>query len=347
MSFHKKSLLSLLLLEFVAMGFFSLNAHSRSALKGVQITPGINQKRPDQNQQTIGRRYVWNFQRQPYTVLMEIDVEQYNSYSSKDRYDIPKLVEEGTRALSDLIREFNRVIRNNNPSWSKQDKVNYVLSFVQSLPYTLDDVTTGYDEFRRYAIETLIEGGGDCEDTTILVGAILRGLGEQVALIQTQGHIALGVSGDFTGNAFAYRGTKYYYCETTGTGWTVGKLPPGTGQRATVVPLAASPVPLTPESTVVEKTDPARPTPIRPSPTVDPTKPPKPKPSARNRTSAVVAVLAVVFFLVVLAGAGLYLLMRHLENGENDDTDGTSLDDEKDEEFDLLGSSQRDDLLDE
>ena len=42
--------------------------------------------------------------------------------------------------------------------WSKQDRVEFVLNFVQSLPYTHDDVTTGYDEFRRYAIETLIEG---------------------------------------------------------------------------------------------------------------------------------------------------------------------------------------------
>ena len=66
-------------------------------------------------------------------------------------------------------------------SWSRQDRVDFVLSFVQSLPYTLDDVTTGYDEFRRYAVETLIEGGGDCEDTTILVAAILRGLGESTA----------------------------------------------------------------------------------------------------------------------------------------------------------------------
>ena len=99
-------------------------------------------------------------------------------------------------------------------------------------------MTTGYDEFRRYAIETLIEGGGDCEDTTILVGAILRGLGEKTALILTPGHIALGVSGNFTGTSVTHNGTKYYYCETTGTGWTVGTLPPSSGTTVTdIVPL--------------------------------------------------------------------------------------------------------------
>ena len=92
---------------------------------------------------------------------MTIDVEKYNSYSGKERYDIPKLVEEGRTTIGNLTREFQRIIRQNK-SWSHEDRVDFVLSFVQALPYTLDDVTTGYDEFRRYAIETLVEGGGDC-----------------------------------------------------------------------------------------------------------------------------------------------------------------------------------------
>ena len=39
--------------------------------------------------------------------------------------------------------------------------------------------------FGATPLKTLIDGGGDCEDTTILVGAILRGLGEKTALIVT------------------------------------------------------------------------------------------------------------------------------------------------------------------
>ena len=112
---------------------------------------------------------MWNFREKHYTVLMTIDLERYNSYSSKERYDIPKLVEEGRTTISNLTREFQRTFKQNR-NWNRQDRVDFVLSFVQSLPYTLDDVTTGFDEFRRYAVETLIEGGGDCEDTTILGG---------------------------------------------------------------------------------------------------------------------------------------------------------------------------------
>lgn len=223
-----------------------LNSHAQDALSGVRIVQGIVQQRPPNTRQTLGKRYVWNFKGKSYTILMTIDIEKYNSYDGKERYDIPQLVEEGRTTIGNLTREFQNIFKQHR-EWSKQDRIDFVLSFVQSLPYTHDDVTTGYDEFRRYAIETLIDGGGDCEDTTILVAAILRGLGEKTALIFTPGHIALGVSGNFTGASVTHKGTTYYYCETTGTGWTVGTLPPSSSTTVTnVVPLAPSRIKSTP-----------------------------------------------------------------------------------------------------
>lgn len=222
------------------------NGTAQDALSGVRIVEGIVQQRPPNTRQTIGKRYVWNFKGKSYTILMTIDIEKYNSYDGKERYDIPQLVEEGRTTIGNLTREFQNIFKQHR-EWSKQDSIDFVLSFVQSLPYTLDDVTTGYDEFRRYAIETLIEGGGDCEDTTILVAAILRGLGEKTALIFTPGHIALGVSGNFTGASVTHNGTTYYYCETTGTGWTVGTLPPSSSKTVTnVIPLSPSRIRSTP-----------------------------------------------------------------------------------------------------
>ena len=235
---------------FIALLLGSLliaaNGTAQDALSGVRIVEGIVQQRPPNTRQTIGKRYVWNFKGKSYTILMTIDIEKYNSYDGKERYDIPQLVEEGRTTIGNLTREFQNIFKQHR-EWSKQDSIDFVLSFVQSLPYTHDDVTTGYDEFRRYAIETLIDGGGDCEDTTILVAAILRGLGEKTALIFTPGHIALGVSGNFTGSSVTHNGTKYYYCETTGTGWTVGTLPPSFSTTVTnVVPLAPSRIRSTP-----------------------------------------------------------------------------------------------------
>ena len=338
------------LIVLILSGFLiNTNAFAEDALNNVRIVDGINQYRPPNTRQTIGQRYIWNFKGKSYTILMTIDVEKYNSYSGKERCDIPKLVEEGRTTIGNLTREFQRIFKRNT-NWSHQDRVDFVLSFVQSLPYTLDDVTTGYDEFRRYAIETLVEGGGDCEDTTILVASILRGLGESVALIFTPGHIALGVSGDFTGSRFSYQGMEYYYCETTGTGWTVGVLPASVGNTADVIipllPSKLSPEPTTPKKTSPEPVQPApkpEPEPIQPTPSTTPTEPEpektKPEPEKQDTSEKTNPVGVVITILFILIGFGVpigYVLYRFIlgdkdddfpdDNTEYDDTETSALD---------------------
>ena len=287
------------------------NGTAQDAIIDVRIVKGITQQRPPNTRQTIGKRYVWNFKGKSYTVLMIVDIERYNTYDGRERYDIPKLVEEGRTALGNLIREFQNVFKQHR-EWSRQDRIDFVLSFVQSLPYTHDDVTTGYDEFRRYAVETLIEGGGDCEDTTILVAAILRGLGEKTALIFTPGHIALGVSGNFTGASVTYGDTTYYYCETTGTGWGVGVLPPSFGtQVEAVVPLAPSkvdPAPQPSRITVPDRT-PRQPTPEVITPT--PESPASETRGDRARGNKKLATAIVILFILIGLGIStVYFLHR-------------------------------------
>ena len=305
---------------FLGSLLITLNSHAQDALSDVRIVEGIVQQRPPNTRQTLGKRYVWNFKGKSYTILMTIDIERYNSYDGKERYDIPRMVEEGRKTIGNLTREFQNVFKRHR-GWSKQDRVDFVLSFVQSLPYTLDDVTTGYDEFRRYAIETLIEGGGDCEDTTILVGAILRGLGEKTALIFTPGHIALGVSGNFTGTSVPYDGTEYYYCETTGTGWTVGDLPSSSGMTVTnIIPLTPSKIGITPKP---NRITPPAPTPRTPSPeTIIPTPQTPPikttpeSPSSKaqaNSTQSKSRLGTAIVILFILIGLGIstvYFLHR-------------------------------------
>ena len=326
-----------LIVLFIIGLLINVDAIANDALSSVQIVEGITQQRPPNTRQAIGRRYVWNFKRRPYTVLMIIDLERYNSYSGKERYDIPKLVEEGRTTIGNLTREFQRIFKQQR-GWSKQDRVDFVLSFVQSLPYTLDDVTTGFDEFRRYAVETLIEGGGDCEDTTILVAAILRGLGEETALIFTPGHIAIGVSGDFTGSSLTYNGIKYFYCETTGTGWTVGTLPASVGKIVeAIVPLSPSKVGPAPKpdkvTTPMPETDP---TPVIPEPTSEPEpekpKPEKPEPDKDGSSKTNNAAGMVIATLFILVGLGIpiaYVVYRFVFADDDDDwhEDDTQYDD--------------------
>lgn len=104
---------------------------------------------------------------------------------------------------------------------------NFAVSFVQSLPYTSDEVTTQHDEYPRYPIETLYDNGGDCEDTCILLAAVLRAMDYDVVLLRLPEHMALGVRWDsgVSGAYYDHDGARYYYLETTGTGWVIGEIP--------------------------------------------------------------------------------------------------------------------------
>lgn len=107
------------------------------------------------------------------------------------------------------------------------DKVNFVLSFVQSLEYTSDNVTTSSYEYWRFPVETLVDGGGDCEDRSVLFASVIEAMGHDAVLIGLPGHIAVGVAGfGLSGFYYSCGDVKYYYCETTGRGWAVGELPP-------------------------------------------------------------------------------------------------------------------------
>jgi hypothetical protein len=104
----------------------------------------------------------------------------------------------------------------------------FILSFIGSaIPYNI----TAYPELPA---QTLIDTG-DCKDKSILYASILKSLGYKVALLNfkdvsgTAGHEAVGVVFDDSqvpqGRAlyyFQHNGSKYYFAETTASGWTIG-----------------------------------------------------------------------------------------------------------------------------
>lgn len=104
-----------------------------------------------------------------------------------------------------------------------------MIDFVQSLPYVPDDVSKGYDDYSKFILETITEAGGDCEDTSILLASILEAepFGYDMVLLAPEGHMAVGIKGsdDLPGYYWEYDGNKYYYIETTGTGWGIGDVP--------------------------------------------------------------------------------------------------------------------------
>ena len=121
----------------------------------------------------------------------------------------------------------------------------FIVSFVQNLPYTSDDLTTGFDEYPRFPYETLYDNGGDCEDTSILASAMLHELRYDVALLLFPGHMAVGFEcrAETGQPRYRHHGRRYCYLETTGDDWDVGMVPPSVqGAVAIIKPIIERPV---------------------------------------------------------------------------------------------------------
>ena len=197
--------------------------NANSPLMEVEIRSGIDPQRRLVDY-GIHRSYTWTFENADYTVIYAIDQQDYSRIRNdhrKRRYNhdhFAPMVYRGVESLEKLIREFNQVIPR---SWTQKRKVNFVLAFVTATISYEYDKTTGYNEYYKHPIETITEGVGDCEDTSILFASILSGLDFESALLvippvldRRVGHIAVGVKGNFPGWYVNYKDDKYFFCET-------------------------------------------------------------------------------------------------------------------------------------
>ncbi len=98
--------------------------------------------------------------------------------------------------------------------------------FEPSMHYIED----GVDDFSKYPVETLAEGGGDCEDQAILFASLVRSLGYDVEICIVPGHAFVAVRLDSPpthtdGDSVIIDEVDYYVCETTMYGWLIGDYP--------------------------------------------------------------------------------------------------------------------------
>lgn len=173
---------------------------------------------------------------------ISIDSEMYKYYRSLGRYygidDYHNYINDVNNKA--VIEEIVKVIRDvaNNYSYSDAAVVREIAKFVQDvIEYQYDSDTAGEDEYPRYPIETLYERRGDCEDTSILMAALLKELGYEVGFLHLPGHlaVALRTADNYSGGAYyEINGHRYLYIESTGSGWSIGDIPEDVqGQQAT------------------------------------------------------------------------------------------------------------------
>lgn len=188
---------------------------------------------PEPGGEVLERHYEWTFDGASYTYDLGIPLSLLDYYEGQDftyhggghnyvayvasQYDDPFI-----QAVADELLRVSA-----EEGHSEDEALSLALAFVQSLEYTSDNVTTGYDDFPRYPVETLAESGGDCEDTAILYAAIAQAMGYGAVLLNPPGHMATGVlvEAGFQGVTYTFEGRRWAYAETTGDGWRIGQIP--------------------------------------------------------------------------------------------------------------------------
>jgi len=147
-------------------------------------------------------------------------------YSYDDYLEFIKPGDRTVSALADALSFYT-----DHMEYQSYDEVSFILAFVQELPYTSDLEYMGRN-FPRYPIETLIDGTGDCEDSSALFASVVSNsefFNYGAALIIIDDHMGVGVSGnEGVGGVYFQVQTssrRYYYCETTGRGYAIGDMP--------------------------------------------------------------------------------------------------------------------------
>ena len=182
------------------------------------------------SEEIVTVKYTWIYGNSDWAWKLDIPRSVYETYRSIPRsptmdysvYITHPYDDEYINILSTKIKQAAE-----SEGYDEFQTVEFATAFVQNLEYTNDSVTSAYDEYPRYPIETLYNKGGDCEDTSILLASILRSMGYSVVLIELSDHCAVGVLGgdSLHGTYWEYGGGKYYYIETTNSGWGIGELP--------------------------------------------------------------------------------------------------------------------------
>ena len=182
---------------------------------------------------TITRYYQWDYDGVQWEYSLPIAIKDYLAAKHKEK---PSSAWEWVEMANDsddiyikrLVEYFEEVAH--DKGFNTQEKLNFVIKFIQHLPYTDDALTTPYDDYPRSPLETLFDDGGDCEDSTILAVALLREMHYDVALLGLIDayHMALGVSVPLEWGTYYQHpdtGVKYFYVETSGDIWDIGEVP--------------------------------------------------------------------------------------------------------------------------
>jgi len=174
-----------------------------------------------------------------FEVPFYIPKRTYEKAKQTDRPNRPEPVSERTKYITESIENDGMatwvgnildLLATKTGYTTQKELINYISTFVQSLPYALDPISTGYRDYSRYPAETLVDGKGDCVDTSILLAAgLLESSVEcnaaffsfepEAVRASESGHLAIGISPNnvtYPNKPYLQVGDqRYYYIEPT------------------------------------------------------------------------------------------------------------------------------------
>lgn len=191
---------------------------------------------------SIEKTFRWRFKQKLHSITLDIPFQKYEWAIQSTINRSPQTQTFNSKAMAKFVTVNDSVIvsladKLNNLAitngYTDLEKVNFVMSFVQQNVYYWDDnASKNQEEYWRFPIETLVDGRGDCEDSSVLFASIIENLDFDAVLLfyiidDNIGHLATGVSDLIVPDGYfvSYQDKSYYYCETTSIGFTVGEKP--------------------------------------------------------------------------------------------------------------------------
>jgi len=169
----------------------------------------------------------WNHKGIGYTTQFGIEEDKYWYYKDQERGYCCEEWGKYATPNDPTIQTMAKDIVDVSLSTGETCKTCLAINFVESMTYEYDIDYIGRKDYPKYAIETIMDEKGDCEDISFLMASILEALNIDVILLVYSDHVAVGVWCEgCTGTYYSYNDRKYFFLETTSyaDNWEIGQI---------------------------------------------------------------------------------------------------------------------------
>ena len=143
------------------------------------------------------KTFDWSYGGKDYSITLGIRYSDYYTYKTDDIIRSQGTTEHDKMFVTSddkYVKQIAEYISGATVGLDKAEIVNVLLRFTQTIPYMYDSESVGQEEYWKYPLETLYDGNGDCEDTSILFCAVGKAMGYDTALMLFSGHATGAIS---------------------------------------------------------------------------------------------------------------------------------------------------------